>query len=214
MVYNQQLSPKGNRLLIEGDFTAVGGRLRHQLAELNVGRRAVTVNAWHNAQLNAKHCASDMAFYGRAATFSPDQKTIYLAATGFQGTSPFCDAVTAFTNTSPARIRWVNKTGGDSLYAVAASPTAVYIGGHERWANNKYGLNSCGSGCVRRPGVGAVAARAGRATPWNPTRSRGHGADDMLLTRAGLWIASDTYMNSTTCAHRYHPGICFFHRRT
>jgi hypothetical protein len=67
---------------------------------------------------------------------------------------------------------------------------------------------------VRRPGIGAINAVSGQAAKWNPTRDRGHGADDLLLTRAGLWVASDTYFHSVLCAHKHHPGICFFPGRT
>ena len=35
--------------------------------------------------------------------------------------------------------RWVNYAGCDSLFAVAADRRNVYIGGHERWANNADG---------------------------------------------------------------------------
>lgn len=214
MVYNSQVSPFGDRLLIEGDFTQVGGRLRYQIAELNLGADHATVNKWHNYRLNHSACANSTVFYGRAAAFSPDEQTIYLAATGYRGSSPFCDAVSAFTNTAPAHVKWINWTGGDSLYSVAAGPHTVYIGGHERWANNSRGTNSCGPGCVRRPGIGAINASSGRARKWNPTRDRGHGADDLLLTSAGLWVASDTYFHSVLCAHKHHAGICFFPRRT
>ena len=45
---------------------------------------------------------------------------------------------------------------------------------------------------------------------FNPTRDRGLGADDMLLTTAGLWIASDNFENSNKCAGVAHlAGICF-----
>ena len=45
---------------------------------------------------------------------------------------------------------------------------------------------------------------------FNPTRSRGNGADDMLVTGAGLWIASDNYQNSVMCGGvSGHAGICF-----
>lgn len=213
MVYNQEVSANGRRLLVEGDFDKLGGRTRHQLAELDLGPRHATLNPWRNYRLNHTRCSSDMIFYGRAAAFSPDGRTIYLAATGFQGTSPFCDAVTAFTNTSPARVKWINKTGGDSLYAVAASDQDVYIGGHERWADNPHGTDSCGPGCVSRRGIGAISPTTGKALRWNPTRSRGHGADDLLLTGAGLWVASDTFFHSKQCAGAFHPGICFFPRR-
>jgi hypothetical protein len=53
------------------------------------------------------------------------------------------------------------------------------------------------------------------AVTFNPTRARGYGADDMLLTGAGLWIASDNYAGSAACGHVYgHAGICFLAYRT
>ena len=50
---------------------------------------------------------------------------------------------------------------------------------------------------------------------WNPTRSQGLGADDMLITNQGLWIASDNFKDSDgvradKCAKvPGHAGICF-----
>lgn len=45
---------------------------------------------------------------------------------------------------------------------------------------------------------------------YNPTRGRGKGADDMLRTSAGLWIASDNAQNTSKCAGEdNHTGICF-----
>jgi hypothetical protein len=209
-VYNQQLSPRGDRLLFEGIFTSVGGVGHLQIAELDLSSTAATLDPWSNATLNSTYCSTSEQFYARDAAFSPDQGTIYIATTGYQGSSPYCDAVTAFANTASAPVKWINKTGGDSLYAVAAGPSDVYIGGHERWANNPNGSDSCGTGCVSRPGIGDVSATSGLATTWNPTRSRGQGADDLLITSAGLWVASDTFDTAVNCAGKYHPGICFF----
>jgi hypothetical protein len=209
-VYNQQLSPHGDRVLFEGIFTTISGQPRLQLAELDLTSTAATLDPWYNKTLNSTYCSQNEQFYARDAAFSPDQQTIYIATTGYVGSSPFCDTVTAFTNTANASVKWINHTGGDSLYSVAASASDVYIGGHERWANNPDGRDSCGSGCVSRPGIGDIGATSGLATSWNPTRDRGKGADDLLLTSAGLWVASDTYYGSVHCAGQYHPGICFF----
>jgi hypothetical protein len=42
------------------------------------------------------------------------------------------------------------------------------------------------------------------------SRARGLGADDMLLTGAGLWIASDNLQGSATCGGvPGHAGIYF-----
>jgi len=48
------------------------------------------------------------------------------------------------------------------------------------------------------------------AIKWNPGRGRGLGADDMTLTPAGLWIASDNQSNTSSCAQSpSRMGICF-----
>jgi hypothetical protein len=210
MVYNQQLSPKGDRVLFEGDFTTIAGQGRLQAAELDLTATSATLDPWVNKVMATTHCATFEQFYAQAGAFSPDEKTVYFAATGFKGASPYCDAVSAFANTPAGTNLWINKTGGDSLFAVAASATNVYVAGHERYADNPKGSDSCGPGCVNRPGIGSFSPTTGMATPWNPTRARGHGADDLLVTSGGLWVGSDTFFNSVKCAGVFHPGICFF----
>jgi hypothetical protein len=42
------------------------------------------------------------------------------------------------------------------------------------------------------------------------SRARGVGADDMEITGAGLWIASDNLNNANQCGGVFgHAGICF-----
>jgi hypothetical protein len=42
------------------------------------------------------------------------------------------------------------------------------------------------------------------------SRSRGHGADDMLLNGDGLWIASDNFGGGTSCGGQAgFSGLCF-----
>jgi hypothetical protein len=44
---------------------------------------------------------------------------------------------------------------------------------------------------------------------FNPTRGRGLGAGDMLITSAGLWIASDNFEGTNQCGGVLgHAGIC------
>jgi hypothetical protein len=48
------------------------------------------------------------------------------------------------------------------------------------------------------------------AVVFNPTRGRGLGADDMLVTGAGLWVASDNAFGANACGHVHNlAGICF-----
>jgi hypothetical protein len=63
--------------------------------------------------------------------------------------------------------------------------------------------------------MAGLSPHNGKVT-FNPTRGRGLGAQDMLITPAGLWIASDNAQNVDACgktssgavAHG-HAGLCF-----
>jgi hypothetical protein len=121
-----------------------------------------------------------------------------------------CDAASAF----PARPRvvthrWINYTGCDSLYSVAADQSTVYVGGHERWMNNPTQCDNNDSGAATpAQGMAGLSPASGRVT-YNPGRARGLGADDMLITRAGLWIASDDFNKASQCGGvKGHAGIC------
>ncbi len=220
-VFNSQVSPDGTRMLIEGVFTSVAGQSRQQVAMLDLAGPAVTVDAWHATELDSP-CVTNEAFYAKAAAWSPDSATIYVATTGYKPLgshtsdprSGLCDAAVAFPSTaSTVSHIWINYTGCDSLYSVAADATNVYISGHERWADNSLGCDAAGPGSVDRPGIGDIDPGTGRATSWNPTRDRGHGAQDLLLTAAGLWIASDNGKDGSSqkCGGvGKHGGICFF----
>jgi hypothetical protein len=220
-VYNAQVSHRGDRMLIEGVFTSVGGAPRQQVAMLDLGARSATVDRWSSSEFN-RGCIR--TFYVRAAAWSPNDATVYVATTGdrpvsgtgsrFTGPrSGLCDAAAAFSSTGAhLSHRWINYTGCDSYYAVAAGANDLYVGGHERWADNGFGCDAAGPGAVSRPGLGDLSTATGRATWWNPTRALGHGADDMLLTGDGLWVASDTWTNGKAqqCGGQpRHGGICF-----
>ncbi|HET9969262.1 MAG TPA: hypothetical protein VFQ68_13590 [Streptosporangiaceae bacterium] len=217
-VYNQQLSHGGTLDLVEGDFTSAGGQPRQQIFMLNVSGTTATVTPWTSAEFNGP-CATVEPYYLQAASWSPDDSRIYIATTGYHpyneptGSFPrtgLCDAAAAFpaTQASVSHL-WVNYTGCDSLYSTAADASTVYIGGHERWASNPSGCDFAGPGAIAAPGMAGLSPATGALT-FNPTRDRGLGADDMLLTSAGLWIASDNLDGSSRCAGVYgYAGICF-----
>jgi hypothetical protein len=212
-VYNFNLSHLGDRALVTGDFTSVAGQNHQQVFQINLGTTSATVNTWTSPDFNI-HCADSEPFYIQDAAYSPDDKTVYTVSTGYKSGSGLhtgvCDAVAAYTSSGTAvHSSWVNFTGCDSLFSVAADASSVYVGGHQRWLNNSNACDSAGAGSVPRPGIGAVSPSTGLATAWNPTRSRGSGADDLVLTSAGLWVASDTNYGATQCGNERHPGICF-----
>jgi hypothetical protein len=217
-VYNQQISPSGGLELVEGDFTSVGGLSRQQIFMLNLSGTTATVTAWAPPIFQDK-CYFTEPFYVKAASWSPDGSTVYTADTGYHlynwnGSFPMtgpCDAALAFSSTQAAPSpKWINYTGCDSLFATAADSTTAYFGGHERWSQNPNGCDFAGSGAISAPGMEGLSPSSGLLT-YNPTRGRGHGADDMLITSAGLWIASDNFNNTNMCGGKLnHAGICFF----
>ncbi len=225
-IYNQALSHSGKLDMVMGDFTSVGGKGRQQIFMLNVGGSKAKVTGWTSRDFN-NHCVTDEPFYVKAASWSPDDSTIYIATTGrnYLGRPPnafplkgLCDVAAAFPATQSSVFPiWKNFTGCDSLYSTAADAGTAYFGGHERWSMNINGCNYQGPGAYNAPGMEGLSPANGDLylSKGNPPsgyyeRSRGNGADDMLLTHAGLWIASDNEGHSQTCGFVSGlSGICF-----
>jgi hypothetical protein len=221
-VYNQQLSHGGTLDLVEGVFSRVGGVTRHQMFMLNVGGSRASVTGWTSPDFNV---ACTESFWARSAAWSPDDSTVYVATTGFKvvGSSSHgarsgpCDAALAYPATrTSVRHSWINYTGCDSLYSAAADSHAVYFGGHERYSMNPNGCNALGAGGYNAPGLEGLDPGNGRlyinsaGSAGYYSRARGLGADGMLATSAGLWIASDNFDGSDTCGGQHgHAGICF-----
>jgi hypothetical protein len=234
-VYNQQLSHGGTLLLVEGDFTKVGGLGRQQIFMLNVSGPTAAVTGWSSPEFDGSkgeapggyyyQCGDSHPFYIHAAAWSPDDSTIYIADTGFHawnwnGTFPMpglCDAAASFPATQKEVLHnWIANDGCDSLYSVAADASAVYVAGHNRWFPNGNACNTQGPGAIPAPGLAGLTPATGSLVLNSASnaglysRSRGHGADDMLLTSAGLWIASDNFGGQTSCGGvSGYAGICF-----
>jgi hypothetical protein len=212
-VYNQQISHGGTLDLFEGTFTSAGGQARRQIFMLSLAGPSATVTPWTSAEFN-QDCATVELFYVRAASWSPSDQTVYVATTGYKpATGPdtgLCDAAAAFpaTQASVSHL-WVNYTGCDSMYSTAADASTAYFAGHERYASNSQGCDGAGPGAISAPGMVGLSPATGAVT-YNPTRDRGLGADGMLVTSAGLWVASDNLAGSQNCGHvAGHAGICF-----
>jgi hypothetical protein len=216
-VYNQQLSHGGTLDLVEGDFTSVGGQPRQQMFMLNLSGATATVTGWTSSELNT-NCNFNESFYAQSAAWSADDSTIYVATTGykpngtpagsFPRTGP-CDAAIAYPATQTSVVHsWINYPGCDSLYAAAADSTTAYFAGHERWASNPNGCDFAGPGAIAAPGIEGLDPATGTLS-YNPTRGRGLGADDLLVTSAGLWIASDNLDGTSQCGTLSNrAGIC------
>jgi hypothetical protein len=101
--YNQQLSPDGRHVLVEGVFTSVQGQSRQQIFMLNLGANHASLSAWNSSEFG-QHCSDGHPFYIKGAAWSPDQATVYIATTGehpnnWGGSFPLtglCDVAAAF----------------------------------------------------------------------------------------------------------------------
>jgi hypothetical protein len=235
-VFNFAISPDRTRLLAMGDFTSVAGQVRRQIFMIDLGSASGTLDTWYSREFD-RHCAVKHPYYLEDASWSPDLSKIFVVSTGYKpaggpGFDPhsprggLCDSVAAFPATSTTGLAhhlWINYTGCDSLYSTAADATTVYIGGHERYGSNPSGCDNFlahGATRITAPGMGGLTLDGRFRTSSDPMvgrymRGRGLGADDMLLTTAGLWIASDNAQNTNGCGQTStgamshgHSGIC------
>ena len=148
----------------------------------------------------------------RDVEMSPDGSFFVVATTGGPHSGTLCDVAarwetyavgTALTPT------WTNNSGGDTLWGVEVTQSAVYVGGHQRWMNNPNGGDSAAQGSVPRPGLVALDPQSGIPLKWNPGRNpRGEAAYEIYETDAGIWVVSDTDWIGDRRYQR--PRIAFF----
>ena len=200
--------------LVEGDFTSVGGQPRQQIFMLNLAT-AGTVTGWTSPEWDGSrraHVEPDGYPYQcvasrstsrprpgrrttRPSTSRPPATTRTAGPTGSSPRTGLCDAAAAFPATPDQRAghKWINYTGCDSLYSTAADASTAYFGGHERWASaTPTAATSPARARSTRPAWSGSAPANRQRRPFNPTRGRGLGADDMLITRGAVDLPATT----------------------
>jgi hypothetical protein len=206
-IYQIAISPAGDKLIATGNFRTVNGQPRTRMFVANLGATSATLDDWYYPGFE-KACATDQprrVAYLQGVDFAPDGSYFVVAATGFHaletadiwptGTAQYhtvCDAVARFDLDDDQAPVWINYTGGDSLFAVAATGAAVYTQGHNRWMNNPFGQDSAGPGAVNRRGLAAVDSATGALLNWNPNKPAQIGGTSFLVTPQGLWVGSDS----------------------
>ncbi|MFZ0324146.1 MAG: hypothetical protein WAN48_08460 [Actinomycetes bacterium] len=195
LVFEMDATSDGHYLVVLGNFLSVGGWSRNQVAVIDLRTNSVT--PWQSRR-TLSSCGSSVSFFFTDVEIAPTNDWFALSARGgyaSPSSGELCDTVSRWplsptsTNAHPT---WVAYTGGDTLWSVAVTPSAVYVAGHERWLDNPDCNNCAGPTSVPRPGIGAVGPVTGRALAWNPTRSRGVGAQELVATTRGLYVGSDT----------------------
>lgn len=195
----------GSRLVLLGNFRKVAGQPRMQVAMVDLGSN--TLSPWHttrfpNGSSGAERfpCHDVFDTMMRDVEFSPDGSYFVIVTTGGapdRNAQSLCDTATRWA-TAPrggggATETWRNCTGGDTLLSVAVTNAAVYVGGHQRWLDNCGGMDDAVAGSFSADGIGAVDAGTGKAIrTWNPGRTRGVGAEELVATADGLYVGSDT----------------------
>lgn len=199
-VWRFTVDPSKTHLVAVGNFLTVDGVSRARAFMVDLGPTAGTLNAWYYQPLERPCAAASILDYLRDVDFSPDGTWFVIVSSGYIprvpeeiGTS-LCDAAARFetANPAPTAPTWINYTGGDTLQSTWITRGAVYVQGHNRWLDNPLGQDTCGAGCVSRPGIGAIDPASGLALAWNPTKDRAEGGKDLLHTKDGLWVSSDT----------------------
>lgn len=217
-IYQFAVDPAKRRLVATGNFQTVAGQQRTRFFMLNLGDKSGELADWYYPGF-AKRCSSTSArriAYLQGIDWSPDGRYFTVTATGQipaqrsdiwynrlgERNNPdttVCDGVARFSVDDASRPIWVNYTGGDSVWSVSDTGSAVYVAGHFKWLDNPDGWASKGLGDVSghtpassRPGIGAIDPETGLATTWNPRLANSaNGGKTFLADADGLWIGND-----------------------
>lgn len=207
------ISPNGERLVVIGNFKVVEGLSRDQaVVVLLRGTGPIVDPNWKTTRYEPACFSNAFDSYIRDVDFAPDGAWFSIVATGGPNPGTLCDTATRWEvvdTGQDVQPRWIADSGGDTLFSVAITGTALYAGGHQRWMNNAGGTDRAAPGAVPRPGLAALDPLNGVPLSWNPGRHpRGVGAQALLATPDGLYVGSDTqYIGN----FRYsRPRIAFF----
>ena len=223
-VVEMDADASGSRLVVLGNFRLVAGQSRMQVAMIDLTTNSLS--PWSTTRFpngpagtsTAYQCGQSFDTPMRDVEFSADGGYFVLVTTGGapdRNATSLCDTASRWetTTTAGARETWKNCTGGDTLYSVAVTTQpggtggAVYVGGHNRWLDNCGGRDNAQPGSFAAQGVGAIDANTGLAIrTWNPRRTLGVGAEELVANAEGLYIGSDTQ----SLGGEYHARIGLF----
>jgi hypothetical protein len=239
-VFNIAVSPNGGRLIASGNFrtVTVDGVSRPRRAfvmlALPSATRDTAIDPWYYPGF-AKECSATTSHDARrianlqGVDWSPDGRHFNVTATGkiplagdvwhawdtdaHNAGSSVCDAVGRFSLANPRQAVWINYSGGDSIWTVQDTGSAVYVQGHMQWMDNPDGFASRGIGdrktgapAAPRRGVAAINPLTGRAiSGWAPAAPARTGGKALLATRSGVWWGSDSFKWSGKPRH----GLAF-----
>lgn len=146
-----------------------------------------------------------------AGDIAPNDQYFVVSSGSGGDRPPINDTAIAFPIAGDDHVQplWISRVF-DSIYSVAISETAVYIGGHFSWTESQSapdpwpGLDDVGYGTgqglsgyglgdavVRRDHIGAIDPVNGKALEWSPGSNSFEGNKAMLVTPRGLFAGGD-----------------------
>ncbi|WP_205471501.1 hypothetical protein [Nocardioides sp. SYSU D00038] len=206
------VTPDGSRMVVIGNFKTADGLPRDQVLLADLGATATVRADWRTRRYEPYCFSWSYDSYMRGVAFSPDGAYFVIATTGGKNVGTLCDTAARFETAGTGQEvqpTWIDHTGGDTLWGVAITGDAVYVGGHQRWMNNVDGNDSPGQGSVPRPGLAALDTSTGLPLAWNPGRNpRGAAAFEIFPGSRGLYVGSDTEWIGNRTSFR--PRIAMF----
>lgn len=208
-VQSLKLSHDGNTLVVVHTGRQVNGQDRYGVALIDT--RTNQLLPW-----STRLWQDNLGFVGGiqrafASDIAPDDSYFVVTSGSGGDRPPINDTVVSFPLTGGADVqpKWVSRAF-DSVYSVAATERAIYIGGHFSWnesptADDPWpGLDDVGYGTgqglsgyglgdqvVRRDHVGALNPADGKALEWNPGSNSFEGNKAMIAIPQGVITGGD-----------------------
>ncbi|WP_343442436.1 hypothetical protein [Micromonospora schwarzwaldensis] len=208
-VQQLKLTHDRSKLLVVHTGRQIAGQDRYGVALIGTASKALL--PWRT-----RLWEDNLSFVGGiqrvfAGDIAPDDSYFVVTSGSGGDRPPINDTAIAYPLTGNDHIEplWISRHF-DSIYSVAITDTAVYVGGHFSWQESPTsnvpwpGLDNVGYGTgqglsgyglgdqvVRRDHLGALDPLTGTALEWNPGSNSYEGEKAMLATARGLLVGGD-----------------------
>lgn len=204
-----KLTPDLSTLMVVHTGRQIAGQDRYGVGLINVTTGELTpwrTRLWED---NLTYVGGIQRAYG--ADISPDGTYMVVGSGSGGDRPPINDTAIALPLQGGDFVEplWISRAF-DSIYGIAISEVAVYLGGHFSWNESQQsrdpwpGLDNVGYGTgqglsgyglgdevLRRDHVGSLSPTNGKALNWNPGSNSFEGNKAMLVTRWGLVAGGD-----------------------
>ncbi|MFC8850521.1 MULTISPECIES: Ig-like domain-containing protein [unclassified Micromonospora] len=208
-VQQLKLTHDGGKLMVVHTGRQIAGQDRYGVGLIDTANKALLpwrTRLWED---NLSFVGGIQRAFG--GDIAPDDSYFVVTSGSGGDRPPINDTAMAFPVAGGDNVEpiWISRHF-DSIYSVAVTEVAVYVGGHFSWqesptANVPWpGLDNVGYGTgqglsgyglgdqvVRRDHLGALDPATGTALEWNPGSSSYEGEKAMLATPRGLFVGGD-----------------------